>query len=353
MAAVQYATREQLKAALDVKETYRNSAQLDRVLVSSSRAIEGQLHRIFYPLTATKSFEYPQRNRRGPSWRLWLDANELYSVSTLVAGGTTIVAADYFLEPQAEGPPYNRIEIDLASTASFKANTGTRQRSIVITGVFCGCDVVEESVGALSSNLDADITDTASITWTSARVGVGDILKIDSERMIVTEKTMVDTTQDLQSSLTAVNSATAVAVTTGASFAVDQVILIDSERMLVVDISGNTLTVKRGWDGSTLATHTQNTSIYGLTGVELARAQLGTTLGAHLTSATIYRYAVPGLINDLCVAEALSQLGQETSGYARVIGSGDNQREAVGKGLEDVRKQAYAAYGRKARMRSV
>jgi hypothetical protein len=55
------------------------------------------------------------------------------------------------------------------------------------------------------------------------------------------------------------------------------------------------------------------------------------------------------LIKQLCVAEALNSILQETSGYARVVGSGDNEREASGKGLRDIRDQALSTYGRMAR----
>lgn len=350
MAAVVYATREQLKVALDVAETARSDPQVDRELESASRQVEGLLKRRFYPLSATRYFDWPNTQSARP-WRLWLDQHELISITSLVAGGVTIPASDYFLEPANDGPPYIRIEIDLASPSAFRAGD-THQRAIAVTGVF-GYSADEAQVGALTASLAADPAATASVSWTTARIGVGDILRIDSERVIVIAKTMVDSTQNLGNTLTAASSDVTVQVSNGAAFAVEEILRIDSERMLIVDKAGNNLTVKRAWDGSVLAAHSSGVDVFTLTGVELDRAQLGTTLAAHSSGATIYRHLVPALVRELCIAEAINLLQQETSAYARVIGEGENAREGTGRGLFDLRRDALARYGRQARSRAV
>lgn len=350
MAAVVYATREALKAALDVAETARSDPQVDRDLESASRQVEGLLKRRFYPWTGTRYFDWPNHQYARP-WRLWLDQDELISVSSLVAGGVTIPSSDYFLEPANDGPPFTRIEIDLASSAAFKAGS-THQRAIAITGTF-GYAADEEQVGSLTADLAATLTATASVAWTTARIGVGDILRIDSERVVVIAKMMVDSTQNLGNTLTAASSDVTVQVSNGAAFAVEEVIRIDAERMLIVDKAGNNLTVKRAWDGSVLAAHSSGVDVFTLTGVELDRAQLGTTLAVHANGAAIYRHLIPGLVRELCIAEAINLLQQETSAYARVIGEGENAREGTGRGLFDLRRDAMARYGRQARSRAV
>jgi len=350
MATAWYTTRESVKGALDSAETARNNEQVDRAIASGSRAIEGLLHRKFYPQLATRYFDWPNHQYARP-WRLWLDADEVITVTTLTAGGVTIPSTDYFLEPANSGPPFTRVEIDLASASAF-ASGSTHQRAIAITGTF-GYAADEESVGALTADLAASLTATATATWTTARIGVGDILRIDSERVIVTAKTMIDSTQNTGNTLTASAGDVTVQVSNGTAFAVEQVLLIGSERMLVVDIAGNNLTVKRAWDGTVLAAHSSGGDVFTLTGVELDRAQLGTTLAAHSNGAAIYRHLVPDLVRDLCIAEAINQLQQETSGYARVIGEGENAREGTGRSLFDLRKDAVATYGRKARSRAV
>ena len=116
-----YATREQVKRALDSAETARNNAQVDRAIASASRSIDSQMHRRFYPWDGTRYFGFRPWNDGTSSWRMWLGENDLVSVSTLTAGGTTISASDYFLEPANSGPPYTSLEIDLESNSVLQA----------------------------------------------------------------------------------------------------------------------------------------------------------------------------------------------------------------------------------------
>lgn len=54
-----YATREEVKSALDIKQTARNNDQVDRAIDSASRAVEGLLHRVFYPTFDTRYVDWP------------------------------------------------------------------------------------------------------------------------------------------------------------------------------------------------------------------------------------------------------------------------------------------------------
>ena len=351
MAQAWYCTREQVKSALDFQETARNNTLIDRAIGAASRSINTQMHRTFYPWDGTRYFGFPQRDM--PSWRLWLNENDLVSASAVTAGGVAVPAIDYFLEPVNSGPPFRSIELDLESSAEFTSGD-TWQRNIAITGTWGWWDE-QESVGTLSSNLDADITDMATVTWTQPRdVGVGSILKVDSERIIITEMSFVDSTQNTSGSLTASAADVTVGVTSGTGFYVGEVIRIDSERMLIVDLGTTTLTVKRAWDGSVLAAHNTGADVYGKTGIEIARAQLGSTLAAHTTPDVVYRWIVPPLINDLCVAEAMVQLQGEQSAYGKGGSAGGDMPEgSPGRGLGALRKSVYAAFGRKARHMAV
>jgi hypothetical protein len=347
---VWYCSREDVKGALDVAETARVNAKIDREIEAASRGIETLCHRRFAPTLATRYKAWPD-SQQGRSYRVWLDQDELIQApSAIVSGGHTLDLAHVFLEPANFGPPFDRIEIDLSSSTGFDTGS-THQHNIAITGMF-GYSNEEDTVGALSANLAASLTATASATWTTARIGVGDVLRIDNERTIVTEKTMVDSTQTLLTPIGATAADVTIAVTNGAAFVVDTVLLLDSERMLVVDIAENNLTVKRAWDGSVLATHS-GSAIYTLTGVQLDRAQLGTTLAAHLSAATIYKWRPPGPVRQLAIAEALNSLEQESSAYARVVGSGDSARPASGAGLADLRESVNNSHGRKARIRVI
>ncbi len=74
--------------------------------------------------------------------------------------------------------------------------------------------------------------------------------------------------------------------------------------------------------------------------VTVERAAVGTTAATHSDAAAVTRNVAPGPIVDLCIAEAITVYQQESSGYGRTIGSGDNLREARGRGLEEIRRDA-------------
>lgn len=342
-----YCTREDVKSALDVKETARNHAQIDRLIGSSSRSIEQRMHRRkFYPTVAVRRIDYPTEytnpNRR---WRLWLDEHELISAATVMSGGVEIPAADYFLEPFNEGPPYTHVEIDLDSTAYFGHGT-THQREVVIDGVFGYTDATI-GTGALAEALDDSETGVNVNASCSAGVGVGSIIKVDSERMIVTDRSMLSTGQTvLTTALTAQLNNQTILVTDGTAFAVGEILLIEAERMLIVDIAGNTLVVHRAWDGFAVAAHPVGATIYAPRTLTVERGALGTTAASHSDGAAVVAHWVPPLIRQLCIAETITGLQQEVSAYGRVVGSGDNQRESESPGLEDLRERAYQAHGR-------
>lgn len=343
-----YATSEELKSAIDINVTAWNDAAVLRVLDATSRNVEGRLHRRFYPQTATRTFDWPGEQRARP-WRLWLDANELISVTTLTSAGIVVPSTDYFLRPDW-GPPYTHVEIDLESPSSFSAGN-TWQRAISITGVW-GFSADEITGGTTAEVLDASETGV-DITNASA-VGVGALIRVDSEYMVVTAKTMLTSGQTLQTPLTASAANVTVAVTTGSAFTVGEVILLDAERMLIVDIAGNNLIVKRAWDGSTLALHATPT-IYAPRTLTVERGAVGTTAASHLTAAPIYVHQPPTMIRNLTMGLGLHTLRQESVGYATTTGGSlsSSSREVSGAALVRLWDDAIGAYGRKARMRSV
>lgn len=354
MSAPVYATREDVQRALDSKTTARNAAQIDRAIDSASRDVESLCHRRFYPQIATRFFDFPGPQYARP-WRLWLDDSELISLSSLSSGGTEINEADYFLEPNRSGPPYNRVEIDLAGPATFGGGD-THQRDITLTGLF-GYRNDETTVGALTAAVaSASATSIAVNAAASAELGVGSVVRLDSERLLVTARAQADTGQNLAGDLTAQNNSVSVTVADGTGFAVDEVVLIGSERMLIVDIAGNTLTVKRGWDGSVLAAHTTGADIYAPRTLTVRRGALGTTAAAHDSGAAVVRWDPPGPVRDLVLAEAVAQLSNELTGYARTRRTGDggsSERAMDATALASLRDRVYASHGRKARVRAV
>lgn len=343
-----YTTRESVKRALDSAETARNNWQVDQAIDSASRSVEGLTHRTFYPQLATRYFTWPSL-QRGRTWRLWLDEADLISLTSLTAGGVAIQTSDLFLEPANSGPPYSSIEVDLASQAAFQSGS-THQRAIAVTGLF-GYSADEVPAGALAEALDT--SETAVDVTSSASVGVGDILRVDAERMVVTGKQMLATGQTLQADLAASSAGVAVAVSDGTAYSVDEVVLIDSERMLVVDIAGNNLIVRRAWDGSPLAAHSAGTTIYAPRTLVVSRGELGTTAAAHDTAAAVARHQPPGLVRQLALAEALVDLLQGQGGYAASQRSADAVQRGIGDGVEDLRSRCRRRYGRRFRTAAI
>lgn len=209
----------------------------------------------------------------------------------------------------------------------------------------------EGPAGALAEALDA--SETAVDVTDSAAIGVGDLIRVDSERMVVTGKTMLTTGQTINADLAATSSATSVAVDDGTAFALGETVLVGAERMAVDDIAANTLIVRRAVDGTTLAAHTSGATVYAPRTLTVVRGAAGTTAATHTTATAITVHQPPGPIRSLAVAEVLWALQQETSGYARAIGSGDAARQASLSGITALRRTVYEQYGRLARTRAV
>lgn len=343
MTEVMYCTREAVKSALDSKATSRDNARVDQAIAGSSRATDKLCNRPngFAPMLITRTYERPTWQRSDPG-TLFLDATPLISVSSVVVDGVALDLADVRLRPES-GPPYTRLELDPNSSAAWGAEN-------VVTGLG-GVRNDTRPAGALAAAVSTTTATTIAVT-DSATLGVGSVLLVDSERMLVTGRAMVTTGQTVQTPLTAQANAVTVAVTTGTAYTVGEVILLDAEKMLIDDIAGNTLIVRRGWDGSVLAAHTGST-IYAPRTLIVERGALGTTAATHSNAAPITEWQAPSLVRQLVLAESLNEVLQAGAGYARTAGSGENERELSGKGINSLRAQVEAAYGRHARMRSV
>lgn len=347
-----YATREDVKNALDFKQSARADRQIDRALLTAARNVDGLCHRRFYPEHTTRSWDWPNAQRARP-WRLWLDENELVSVTEVTTGGTVVPPEAVFLEPNAYGPPYNQVQLDMSSVTAGWIGGDTHQRSISITGLYAGCRIDESVTGSTTNGLiDSDTTVTVD-AGTSAAVGVGSLLRLEAERVVVTGRRQADTGQTLAGGIDAQAKTTLVPVTDSTVFAVDETVLVDGERLLIVDIAGSSLIVRRAWDGSALAAHTTGTTVYAPRTLVVARGVLGTDAAAHTLGTTVRRWDPPSLVHQLALGEAINVLLQEQAGWFRTASGGSTSREATLVALTALRTQVYDALGRKARLRGV
>lgn len=350
-----YCTRESVKRALDIKLTSRSDQQVDEAIQSSSDTVDGEFHRVFYPQIDTRYWDWPNFQSAYP-WRIWFDANELADVTqnvpVVTSGGNVIPNADIFWGHPEYSPPYTYLELNRSSSATFGQGS-TPQRDVALTGAY-GYWLKSSSAGSLA----AAVTDTttAYILVSSActvALGVGDVAFLGTEWVLVTDKMMTDTGYASLSGLTTANvNDVSLGVPDGTKYSVNEILLLDSERVLVVDIAGNTLTVKRAWDGSTIAAHT-NAEIYALRTLSVVRGALGSTAQTHLNAATVLRYTAPSLVSQLSRAYAIDQVLNEQGGYTRQQAEGSSKLTSIGVGIDSLRTRAMTAFARQGRSRVV
>lgn len=347
-----YASRRQVKQALDVKLTADYDSQIDDALCRAADSIDGLCHRRFYTVFQTQYWDWPNYQRAYP-WRIWFDEREIADVTGTVpvvtSGGNVIDAGSLFWGPWNYSPPFRFVEIDRSTSASF-GQGDTPQRDVAITAQF-GYWVKTRPAGALA----AAITDTTitTITVTDSSVAdVGDVLICGSEKMLVQQTAMATTgqTQSGSGCSTASEADNQLTVSDGTQIHAGEIIALDGERMYISSITGNIATVVRSFDGTVLATHS-NATVYALRALTVTRGESGTTAVTHLISAALTAEIAPGLIRDLAEAETLNAVLQKTTAYARTIG--ENQRIVPGGSLPDLRAQVLTQFGRKARSRVV
>ncbi len=343
---VLYATREDVMSALESQPSARTAVLIDRALESASRAVEGLLHRKFYPWTGTRKFDWPN-DSNGRTGRLWLDDDELISVQLITSGGVEIVSGNYFLEPVNDGPPYDHLDLNRGTNASFSQGN-TSQQSISITGVF-GYDLDEIAATTLAEALD--VSETAVDVADVSQIGIGSILRVEDERMLVTSKSWLSSGQTLQADVTASKSIVSLQVADGAAFHANETVLLDSERMLVIDVAGNTLTVQRAVEGSLLAAHS-GVTIYVARTLSVQRGALGTTAATHVSGSSVYVHQVPAPVRELTIAYAIETYEGKKVGYTDPGGGSKDKRAASGS-LKTLEADVYARYGRKARIKVV
>ena len=328
-----YITREEVYDTLDFKGSILSAKKIDSAISSASRSIEALVDRKFYPSVATKYFDATGGNE------LWLEIPDMLISATTVTGGDQVISPlDYSLEPRNYGPPYNKLKLNLGSDASFAGNSSTGQVSI--DGVWGYNNSVAPattlSLGASSSETTVDVED-------SSVVGIGNILLIGSEYMDVTNKQLVDTTQN-SSALNPNKNDVSITGVTGLH--VDEIIQIDSEQMKIISVAGTTLTVERAYGGTVLAVHHNGSDIYAYRRLVVSRGVNGSTATSHLADTVVSIVEFPADIVELCLAETVNILQQRLAGYGRTVGTGDNLREAKGAALAQMRSAVIKTYRR-------
>lgn len=371
-----YCNRDDVKRALDLEITAIDDARIDRALMSVAETVDGHLHRYFFPLDATCYLDWPNFQYAYP-WRFWFDQpgyHDLWVLTQLQSpSGTTIPLNQVLLEPvnRKQNWPFTRMELDRSTSAAW-GGAQTPQHSIWATGTWgwynpqpagtITASVTSSSAAiALSDGSQADAGDllvldpgTAVAPFPSSAGTAGALGALTGERVIVTGKSTAATglTQSGAGCSTALASDNALSTTGSGSLNVGEVLLLDQEQMLITNITGGVATVKRAWNGTVLAAHSSAT-VYAYRTLSVLRGQLGTAAASHSSAAAVSKHYPPALIRDLSIAECLNRVMQETSAYARTVGSGEGSHPATGAGLADLWDEAETVFARRARVRAI
>ena len=341
-----YTSRESVKRALGISGIARDRF-IDESIEAMSREIERWCHdRIFIPKTQTRLFEWPARqSTRGHI--LWLDF-DLISITTLQtkaqdSSPTTIASTDYFLEPNNDGPPYDRIEIDLSSSAAWEAGA-TPQRSISVLGLW-GYSNNTRGRGIIDDSGGISASDTALIVSDSGLIEVGDTLLIESEQIFVNERSFADLAKNMNdSSITASVANNSLTGESSHGVLAGETIRLDDEEMFVESVSGTTIVVTRAYNGTLLVTHTTATDIFINRTLTIERALNGTTAATHADAVAITKYEPEFNIVAWCRREVIAQLLQEKAGWAREIASGEAAKEFKGVDIDKRRSMDIDSY---------
>jgi hypothetical protein len=258
---------------------------------------------------------------------------------------TVIPAANFLLNPVNLGPPFSRIEIKLSTTAFFSSKD-THQEQIRVAALW-GFSDDTKAAGTVASGLASSSTVTTFVCSDASLIDVGDTLLIGSEQVFVSERSTNDVGTNTNGALTVNKAETTVPVVSGAAIKVGEVILVEAERMYVESITGNDLTVKRAYDGSTLAAHDTGKDISVFRTLTIVRATNGTTAATHANSTAINKYAPPADIVAMCKALAIHADKAEQGGWTGSHGSGEGAVRVSQREIDDKRDRVKRIYGRR------
>jgi hypothetical protein len=377
-----YSNRAETMRSIDFSPGLDVNAAVDRALTSAAENIDGQFHRVFFPSDDTRFFDWPNQGGSGGGqyadpWRLWLDENDLVVCTALASGSVAIPGNQFFQEPvnnpQKGRPYFTYIELDRSTSATFGNQASTPQHAISMTGTW-GFGADADPAGTLAASVGTG--DTTITVSDGSKCGAGDLLVLGygrgdapfpdaagyagaiapytGERVLVTDTAAVATglAQSGAGVSTASVSDQALMVSGSGSLSPGETIVLDQEDMLVLQAVAGVYTVRRAFNGTTLAQHS-GSPVWAYRQLAVDRGQLGTTAGSYEAAAAVSRHRVPPLVRDLSIAESMNQVLQENAGYARLVGSGESEHPAPGISLADKWSEARARNGRKARYRAI
>ncbi len=302
-----YCTLAELLDDLDEPGALKEAAVM-RYIRAASDYIDQKIGR-FIPVTETRRYD--------GNGLLEMFIDLCLAVTSLTLDATAITSTQYLLYPRSrhwENGPYNVLIIDPDAT---ELSCWTAERDVVIIVGRWGLYEDTEATGATVSSQSSSETSLAASS--GAAVSPGAVLLIESEQELVTA------TGDPSDSTANTNEAVDISeeeidVTDGTKVYTGETIRVDYEQMLVIGIKGNTLMVRRGYNGTAKATHSTSTDVYVYRTFTVSRGVNGTTAAAH-SSKAISRYMAPYDVNWLARQMAGLMWKKARSGFAGKVGN--------------------------------
>lgn len=358
MSPVRYATRDDVLSALDLVEAARLSAQVDRALDAATTSIDTLCSRRFAPWVGTREVQVAVGYARACGGRVgtWREHLGQHLAATTI---TTVTLDDVAVDEWWAGPQNPDTDAG-AAPYTYLDLIGPAFGTLALTGTFGAC-AATTAVATLDGLISSSAT-TLAVDDVS-QCGVGALLKLGTEWVNVVGQTYATTGQALTVGLAESVADNLLVCADPTVLAAGETLRLGSELVRVDTVTAAGATVQRAYAGTVLAAHAIAVTVEAPRTLTVERGACGSTAATHADGLTVARHRPPGLVRDLAIAEALNTLAQETSSYARTIGSGDTMRGGgqpgrggaglPGTGLPGLREQVRAAHGRGVRTAAI
>jgi len=338
-----YASISDIDSAATIHYTPNTRASIKNKLIAAADRADELCRQQFYPNIRTKRFNRDTPGAIEDGGTLftdtdWLELDQVTLNGDIIPPADLVELRDYF------GLRFD--SIGLLSNSQYAWTQATDEwYSIMVTGT-TGYSNNTHHIASLTS----DITDTETILVTpgSNKLDVGALIRINDEWLHIVDR---DWTTSAAVTISDITIDQTTIDTNVATWVPGDRLRIGWEQLEVVDYAGTAIKVVRAVNGTTPSPHLTGAAINEWTTYTVERGVNGSTPAPHLTGAAISQWQPPAGVKEHSIAYVLTHLGQEASSYNRTIGTGDQQREATGRGLDTITRTLVADYRRRRNLR--
>jgi hypothetical protein len=292
-----------VKDVIDDLQLSGTEANLFRHIKAASEFIEKKFGN-FIPFVETRLFENNDQRKEK------FEIDPLLEVTLVVIDDNTVTDCEYRpLNREWTDGPYTflyrecGLGEDIEITGKWGKNNSTKSTGLTVTSQTNSELTLEVSNGSL--------------------ISAGMVLLIGDEQELVEDSaTASDSGADVEGAIDISDEEIDVETGHGTLVHVGETICIDLEDMLIAKISANKLQVKRGWNGTTIATHADDAAVMVYRKFTVRRGVNGTSAAAH-SSAAIDQYEIPESVNYLCRQIAGLMRAKAQTGWSGKSGNAD------------------------------